>query len=183
MANELLTGLDSGSLCAGAGASPYGSIENPTGLVRIGVSASLGFVAGKTGSAYYFLRVPNAVALATGLTVELLLLEDTAPGNVDNLYYAAVFGVTVGPITSATSTPDENATTGPLVSTTEVTGTVTMPTTAGVLKTLSIAVPIANMNSLAAGGWAMVRIRRLGANASDTSRNRICLVGVDLRNT
>ncbi len=182
MANELQVGLDPGSLCGVAGAAPYGSMEAAASFPRVGLTVGMGFVPGKTNSSYYYTRIANAVALVTGLTIELLLSEDVSPGNIDPVNKNAVFGVTIGPVTSGTSQSSE-VTASPLASCTEVTGTVTMPATAGVLKTLAIAIPIANMNSLAAGGWALIRIRRLGSNASDKSQNNIVLLGADVRNT
>ena len=180
MANEYAAFVSPAVVTSGSQGAPGGGIDDPYGFVAAGVGKGITFPAKQTGSVYFPVRIPNSAALGTGLTFSLLLQDDVLNASAGKV---AVFGATVGPITSGTSTFDENATTGPLVSCTEVTATVTMPSTAGVLINLAIAVPIADMNSLAAGGWAMVRLRRLGTNSSETHVGRVLLLGFDVRNT
>lgn len=182
MANEIVTRLTCDEFVGGAGASPYGGVGRDGSNVPYGLCVGIGMVGGKTNSIYAGFRVPNSAALATGLTFEIALAADNAPGNIDLVNQAMKFGVTVGPITSGTSTFDESST-GALASSTEATGTITMTSVAPVVYTLSIAVPIASMNGLAAGGHAMLRIRRLGGAAPDIGRNRALISWVDIRNT
>jgi hypothetical protein len=125
-------------------------------------------------------RVPESVDLTTGLTFSFLLADD--PLNPDPGHNVEM-GVTIGPITPGTSTYDQDPVTGPLVSCTEILATVTLPNTAGVLTVASVAVPVSAMHSLAAGGWCMIRVRRLGLHPSDTHRHRVVLLGIDARNT
>ena len=146
--------------------------------IGVGLGLGIGFPELEVSAVLAAFLVPAAVALGTGLSISLLLADDplnSSPGKV------AQFGVTVGPIVS-TSTYDES-TTGPLAGSTEVTANVTTPATAGVLVTLAIAVPIADMNSLAAPGWCLIRIRRNGTAAADTHRGRVVLLGADIGNT
>jgi hypothetical protein len=171
MANELAAQLQARDLVAGSGGNP--------GLVDIGFLKALSFGPKGKSSAYGTFRVPNVAALATGLTAALSLMDDTLNTAAGK---ATKFGVTIGPLTSGTSTPDDNATTGAFVSTTEATATSTLTTT-GLAYTLSVAVPVATMNALAAGGVAMIRIRRLGDDVADTHTGRVLLFGVDVRNT
>lgn len=179
MANEHCSALGAESLPPRGGGFPYSQPGNAVGQVAGGLLGGVGFPAGVVSSLYTARRLPEAVLLGTGLTVSLLLSEDLA--NYDASTKVVKIGVMVGPIVDATSSPDEDVTTGPLVSCTEVVATITMPTTRGLVKIVSVAVPIANMNSLAAGGWAMIRVRRLGT--TDTSNMRVILLGADVRNT
>lgn len=152
----------------------------PAAGIAVGLGSGVAFAPLQTSETIYSALVASNVTLGTGLTFQLLVADDVnnpGPGLV------GAFGITVGPITSGTSTYDENSTTGPLVSCTEVTGTVTMPSTPGVVKALSIAVPVADMNSLATNGWCLIRVRRLGASSSDTHRGRIVLLAVDVKDT
>lgn len=182
MANEnnLASGFRPSDLCPEAASYSGGPYAAPYGNIPVGLGKGVGLAKQGTQGVIAPFRVPEAAALGTGFTVELLLADDVVyPGAGLNAY----IGVSIGPITSGTSTLDENATTGPLVSTTEVKTAITMPATAGVLKVQSFALPNADLNSLAAGGWAMLRVRRISGNALDTHTGRVVLLGADVRNT
>lgn len=171
MANEFVASIGPNQLNPGT--------ESQPAFVSIGFLRARSFAPKVKTVAGAMIRVPNASALTTGLTVNLTVLDDplnSAAGKV------AKFGVSIGPITSGTSTVDDDAVTGPLVSTTEVTGVVTL-TAKGVAYNLSIAVAAASMNALAVGGTALIRIRRLGDDAADTHAGRVLLTLVDVRAT
>jgi hypothetical protein len=157
---------------------PSGTGKNyHTGLVDCGLGAGSAYAPGVNSSVLLIRRVPNAVALATGLTVEWCVADDPlGTGAVSKNSY---WGITVTPITSGTTLFDESG----LASSTEDVKATTMAAGLGKLTVDSKTVANADMNSLAAGNWALIRFRRLGANALDTDLNRVLLFGVDFRNT
>jgi hypothetical protein len=157
-----------------------GTAGSPAEQITVGMGAGLGFPAGQTSAIMLAARVPESVGLATGPTIDLLLADD--PNNADP-GRVAVLGVTVGLITSGTSTFDEDPATGPLAGSTEATGTITLAGAPGVLRTLAIAVPVASMPGVGSSKWCLIRIRRLGLDARDAHRGRVVLLGVDIRNT
>jgi hypothetical protein len=179
MANEAAGGFHPSSLCPqspGYGLEGFGS---PYGYVPVGEGKGTGLWKNAASGVIAWFRVPETVTLGTGLTVSILLADDVQyPGAGLKPY----IGVTVGPIVSGTTTLDEGAA-GPFAGSTEVAAQVTMPATSGVLVVASFALPNADLNSLAAGSWAAIRVRRLGTNASDTHPGRVVLLGAQVRNT
>jgi hypothetical protein len=160
------------------GSPPYGGVGRASDLVAVGLGKGVGFPAGATSSALYVIRLAAATTLTTGLRVDVVLADDpadTAAKAGKNSY----FGVTIGPI-GTTNTLDENASTGPLAGSTEVAAAVTMPATPGVLKTATFSIPVADLNGLAASGWALLRVRRIGGNAGDTDPGRVALLALDV---
>lgn len=180
MANELIKGFTPLDGTAGGGGRPTGTFGSAIDAVAVGFIKGSAFPPQVDSSLYYIGRVPNAATLGTGLTAEIELIDDPLnPGPGKNV----VLDVTYGPLTSGTTTPDGNVTTGAFVSTTADAATVTVPSGALVIKNQSIASVVAHTNSLAAGGWCLVRLRRLGTSASDTHPGRVVVFGLDVRNT
>ena len=147
------------------------------GLISVGSVLGVGFPAKTTATLLEVCRINSAVTFTTGLKVDLMVSDDVrSPGQVGQ---TAVFGVTIGP-TSTSTTLDETAS-GALASSTEVTGTytVTAASAAGKPVVVTISLPAADLNSLAAGSWCLVRIRRLGANASDNHQGQVVLLAIE----
>src|SRR6185503_17539715 len=176
MANEHLghlIPLMGGSSSAG---SPSGGVGDPFGTVQVGNLRGIGFRPKVVGSVYYAVRLPTAVAVGTGLSFQLLLADD--PNNA-SAGKVCKFGVTVSPLTSDTSTLDDTT----LASSTEDSASITMPSTANAVHVATITQVVAHENSLAAGNWALVRIRRLGSNSAETHTGTVVLLGVHAYNT
>ena len=160
----------------------------PFGVVGLGAAANLPALPDK----HYALRgvrMPHGVktsfympvyfsattSLGTGLTVSLLLAMDPNTYNADLGGTNAFFDVTATLVTSGTTIPDDSA----FASSTADTGTAsTLPTAVGKLVVLTITSAVAHENSLAVNAWGLLRIRRLGDNASDTNLGNVDLVGV-----
>lgn len=155
---------------------PVGSVPANTGN---GCLAGAGFAAGVTGTMLYLFRVPNAATLATGLTFHITLTDDPL-GPPSAVSLNSYWGVTVAPLTSGTSTPDETV----FASSTEDKYAITHGATIGTIIFGDHTAVVGHMNSLAAGNLAMIRLRRLGANVLDTNTNgRAVLLRFDVRNT
>jgi hypothetical protein len=160
-------------------APPYGGAGSGASLIAIGLGKGIGFPSGVACAARVPFRLGADYTATTGLKVDLLLADDptdTAAKISKNAYMEA----TIGPITSGTTTYDETAVTGVTVGSTAVLSAITMPATLGVLKTATISIPLADLNSLAASGWACLKIRRVGTNALDTDPGRVVLLAVDI---
>lgn len=149
---------------------------NPTDFRLRQSGVFLGFpMADADGGFCFVSRVPNnGTPLSTGLTFQLLLVDD--PNNSDPGRVAR-FGVTVKKITGGT---DDLTATG---AGTETAGNATMNATAGVTTALSLAVTTANADSLAAGDLILVRIRRIASNAADTHRGVVLVTQVTVSDT
>ena len=184
MSNELVVGLRPNDVISESLGNPAGGIDDPFGYINVGLGKAIAFNPKATGTVFQLVRIPNAATLATGLTVTLVLADDVLNSVAGKNVY---LGVTLGPVTSDATTFDENASSGAFVGTVEVLTAVTMPAANGsspFLHVASIAVPVADMNALAAGGMAMLRIRRVGGNALDTGTSgRVGLCHIDVRNT
>lgn len=141
------------------------------------VGAVVGFpLVKQDNSGFWFTtRVPtNGTPLSTGLTFQLLLVDDPSnsdPGKVVRL------GVTVKKLASTT---DDLTSTGVG---TETVGTATMNATSGVVTALSLAVTTANADAPSAGDLLLVRIRRTGTNASDTHKGVVLVAQVTVSDT
>lgn len=147
----------------------------------IGVGVLSGLRLGKggptaDGSAYLAMgRVwTNGTPLPTGLTVEVALCDD--PNNPDP-GAAVVIGVTIVPLVSGTGTVNDPA------QTQEVTATVTLNATEGVITTASIALANSHLASLAAGNYFMLRIRRVATNSADTHTGCAILLNASVKDT
>lgn len=179
MANESCHALDPGKGFAETLGLPSGTLKNHFSEVApLGLGGGCNMPPGVISSTLFVFRVPNAVALATGLTIEFIVADDplNCPGG-GGLH--AVFDFIIAPITSGTTLFDESG----LASSTLDSVTLTMASTPGAMTKGTITAVVAHMNSLAAGNWAIGRFRRNGSNASDTDTNALRLVGVDIRNT
>jgi hypothetical protein len=137
-------------------------------------------------SIYLISRVPNAVALATGLTIEVTFSFPTNANNSDFSGTKAYLDVVAGIVTSGTTTADDSAfgAVAPIAA-----QTVTMPTSTSTgpgtlfIQSFVLANTTNISGSLAAGSTVFIRVRRLGDNASDTLLGDIHIVNVDFRNT
>lgn len=162
--------LGPNDLIAGA-RPPFGGMGAEQ--ASVGLFKGIAFPSGVDSNAYAIFYAGGG-SIVTGFKVTLFLAED--PKNADSANHAVVFGAEFSPV-ATTATLDENATTGLFVSgVTENTATVTMPNTAGVIKTQTLTVTTAQGNTLAVSTWHAIRIRRNGTNASDTNKGRIILV-------
>lgn len=142
-------------------------------LVPIGSYAGLPLA--KLDTQYYVAEFRAVAGVATGITIQTGLVEDSAnadPGRVVRL------GITIKVLASGTDTYD--ITTG---AATEVTADVTMDATSGEVVLTNTAITAANADSIAAGSRALIAIRRVGSHANDTHRGRVILTGVTIRDT
>ena len=179
MSNEFLQSFNPSQGFAENLGLPSGTAKNPFSQLRnCGLGAGSVMPPGQVSSILFLGRVPNTVTLATGLTINLMIADDPLnhPGGGG---LVVQLGVTAAPITSGTTTFDETV----FGSSTEVTSNVTMPSTPGAIKAVDIALPIADMNSLAAGGYYMLRVRRIGTATADTDTNSVLHLNTDVRNT
>lgn len=153
----------------------------PNTLVPFGLGFGIGFAPDTNSGAVWVTRLPKTASLATGLTLKLLMGCDPVtadPGKTVKME------VSVGPLGgSAYYTLQTASGLG-----TAATGSKTTPTTqsATAPKTyeFSIAILTANLGSgVAADAFAEVRVRRLGADATDTSSGREVLLGVSILDT
>lgn len=121
-------------------------------------------------------RIPLNLTLATGLTFKSYITDDGQ--NAADLGTAVVLGITLKRMAAnATVTLESGAAT-------EVTGTLTLSSTSGGVLIGSIAIANAALPaSTAAGDLLLMRVRRLGSNASDTCQNRVLLYRVEVNNT
>lgn len=130
--------------------------------------------------AYFVSRVPNAVALATGLTIELTYCMPMNAKNADLTGTKVQMEVIGTPLTSGTSLLDDSALAS---STADAAQSAALPTAVGKMVVQSITSTTAHLNSLAAGNTLLLRVSRLGDHANDTNLGDIILVNVDYRNT
>ena len=114
-------------------------------------------------------RIPGNATLTTGIKVDLVCIDDGK--EAFDLGKDAKFAVTVKKLVSGTDTLDVTASGG-----TETAGTVTLAATSGVVKTLTISVPNAALDSAAAGDTIAIRFRRLGSDAADTLQGRVLVL-------
>lgn len=151
-------------------------VGQPTDIRLRPSGVFLGFPMADADGGFNFLtRVPNnGTPLSTGLTFQLLLVDD--PNNSD-AGKVARFGVTVKKIASGT---DDLTATG---AGTETAGNATMPSTAGVGVVLSLAVTTANADAPSAGDLLLVRIRRIASNAADTHKGVVLVAQVTVSDT
>ncbi len=122
-------------------------------------------------------RLPATAVGATGYTFKLMLAGD--PNNSPDTGKVVVMDVAIGLACSsgAFGAPDTS------VLGTANSGTLTLATTVGYAKEVSIAVTAAAAGSAASNAWALIRIRRLGGNVSDTCKGRVMLLGAAVTDT
>lgn len=149
---------------------------NPVQNVGVGAVVGVGFNKQQTSGICWLWRVPTQAALATGLTFSLIVADD--PNNADPGKVVR-FSIIIGPVATGTLVDEATA----LASSNETGGSVTMNATSGKNTIASIAVVNADMNSLAVGNWALIRLRRLGTNSADTHRGRAVLLNATVYDT
>ena len=146
--------------------------KNQTGLYATangqcrGLSLQKFLIAGQIVEYYNLVAiVPAGVALATGLTHKLMIVDDGL--NSADLGLVVRLGVTPYNLSTALSVVDFSlaASKG-----TETFVNVTLGATTGLPVIASIAIVVANLASLATGSIYGMRIRRVGDNAADTWR-------------
>jgi hypothetical protein len=158
---------------------PLSQVIAPSATTNLGGSAQglVGVPLNRDAYHYYqaMSRVwANGTPLPTGLTFKLGLVDD--PMNPD-ASGAIVVGITVKPVISGTSDYSQTS------AGTEVTATITMPSTSGVDKATSVAVANANLSSLAAGGAFILQVRRIATNAADTHTGVVLLTSISVSDT
>ncbi len=117
----------------------------------------------------------TSTAIGTGLTVKILIVDDGKDSN--DLGKVVRLGAAVKLIASGT---DDLTTTG---IGTEVEASGTLDATSGQAVEVSIALTAAEADSIAALGWGMLRIRRIGTAATDTCKGTALLLAVEVINT
>lgn len=121
-------------------------------------------------------RIPLNLTLGTGLTFKCYLADDGQ--NVNDLGTQVVVGITLKRMAANATWSLESGAAA------EVTGTATLSSTASGVEILSIAIANGSLPaSTAAGDLLLMRIRRIGTNASDTCVNRVLLYRVEINNT
>lgn len=122
--------------------------------------------------------VPAAVAIGTGLTFKLIIVDDGQ--NSADLGLVVRLEVTPFNLSTALSVVDWSlaASKG-----TATQASVTLGATTGLPVVASVAIVAANLASLAATDILGVRIRRVGDAATDTCANRVILLGGTITNT
>lgn len=179
MANEFAASFGPNEGYSESTGSPQGGIGSlsfvPVGTVGI---SGAGFNRKQVGTFLCLFRLPNAAALVTGLTFGLSICDDTGnPPSAGGL--KSYWGVTIAPITSGTSVPDETIFAGA----TETFAQITHGAAIGAVVYADIAAVVANMGGLAAGNLALARVRRVGNNILDTHTGRVVLLRTEIRNT
>lgn len=143
--------------------------QGEPGLMYNGLARGVAYPGGVNSGAVCIKRLPATASLSTGATVVLLISDD--PNNT-----LAGKSVVLGVSFAAMGTAGNYYAPTTTGLGTEATATVIMPPTAGQTLSVSIAVLVANMPGLAASTFGMLRVRRLGANASDTGGTGVMLL-------
>jgi hypothetical protein len=122
--------------------------------------------------------LPTLVAVGTGLTHKLVITDDGTDAN--DLGKVVRIGITPFNLSTALTVVDWSlaASQG-----TETFANLTLGSTTGLPKILSIAIVAANLASLASGNLYGIRIRRVGDNAADTCNGRVILLGGEITDT
>ena len=171
MANELVAELRPRDFMRANG--PLSMVD----VAPIGVLGGLRLLKSDTSGFYALIRVPANLTVGTGYTAKALVVDDGAdaadPGKV--IVVGATLKVLASGTDYATFASDDIGT--------ETTASVTLDATAGQVVEGSLAVANANADSVGAGSWAIVRVRRIGTNASDTCLGTAILLGVHILNT
>jgi len=132
-----------------------------------GARPYLAFDAATDEAAYWTLRAPQGLTGTMTLIIDYIMASATAN--------AVRWGGSVEAITDGDST-DLDA--GESIDT-ENTADVTVPGTAGFIDQASIT--LTNQDSVAAGDYIRIRIRRVGSNGADTATGDALMLGAELR--
>lgn len=190
MAGELIAQLDPSAFYRET-SSGY-NVEQFTAIVPgANAVASLGLNAGTmrgvtlnkqlvttVNNEYYqcVFTIPANLTVSTGLTLQLRLVDDGTNGAAPGT--GVVIGVTAFNVDSASFNVALTGASGA-----EQTGTATLNATSGIPASLNIAIPNAQLASAGAGNNVLLRIRRIGTNASDTCPSRAVLLSGHVKNT
>jgi hypothetical protein len=143
-------------------------------LAPTGVSAGLRLLKSDVTGYTAIFRL-TSTAVGTGLTVKILVVDDGKDSA--DLGKVVRMGAAVKLIASGT---DDLTATG---IGTEVEGSATLDATTGQAVELSIALTQAEADGIAALGWGLLRIRRIGTAATDTCQGTAILLAVEVINT
>ena len=143
-------------------------------LAPSGVLAGLRLLKSDT-TGYVALFRTTGTAIGTGLTAKILITDDGS-SSVD-LGKVVRLGVAVKALASGT----DNATLTGVGTEVEASGT--LNATSGIVVEVSIALTAAEADSIAALGWGIIRVRRIGTAATDTCQGTALLLGVEVINT
>lgn len=145
-------------------------LNGPVSQPRLLAMSSTAGVLLTNGDSYGFGAVRKCPysTLTTGLTFDLMVTDDGS--DATDLGKAVVLGVTVKKLVSGTDTLDIGTDAA-----TEATTTITLDATSGQVVTGSVA--ITSLDSITAGDWMLIRIRRVGSHVSDTANGPAVLVG------
>jgi hypothetical protein len=149
---------------------------NQPHLVYSATAAGVEMTRADAGGYTFLTTIPPGLTLSTGLTFQLVTVDDGRSSA--DLGLVVVLGLTVKKIASGTSNLDVTSGAG-----TEQTANVTLNGTSGVAVRTNVAVANANLNSAGAGDTIEVRVRRIGTNASDTALSPCLLTAVNIFNT
>lgn len=189
MAGELIAQLDPGAFFreTSVGYMPE-SFAVPIGVTSVAAGGSPGgsirgvgfnkFTNASVNQEYYqvMFEIPANLTIATGITVKLRIADDGKDAN--DLGKVVKLGITAFNMDSASFKADLSAASGA-----EQTGTATLSSTSLIPVTLSIAIANAQLSSAGAGNAVLLRIRRLGADASDTCNGRVVVPFGHVKNT
>ncbi len=152
--------------------APINMIDHVTrgsmGAVRLLKSDTKGFTFEAT--------LPANWTYSTGLTLYFNTTDDGA--DASDLGAGVKLGVTAKKINGGSATTDIATGAG-----TEQTVTVTNSSTSNTIIQTSLAITNANLNSAGAGDTVLIRVRRIGTDASDTSNGPVLLLGGYIKNT
>jgi hypothetical protein len=144
-------------------------------LAPSGVAAGLRIPKGDTQGFTAVVYVAHNLTIATGFTFGLNVVDDGT--DAEDLGKVVRFGITVKRLVSGT---DDLTLTS---AATEQTVDVTLDATTGQVVAGSLAIGTANLDSVATGDIALIRVRRIGTASQDTCRGAVLLNLVTVRNT
>lgn len=148
------------------------SIGYEPGLQLAGSGTLRGLTLPKNAKNAYdvLVKIPGNATLTTGLRVDVVVVDDGS--DAADLGKGVVIGASVKLLADNTDTADLTTGAGA-----EVTATVTLAATAGLVRISTISIPNASLDGAAAGGWIGIRLRRVADNPADTCMGRVILLG------
>lgn len=144
-------------------------------LATVGAVAGLRIPKGDIQGFTAVVYVAHNLTIATGFTFGLSVADDGT--DADDLGKVVRFGISVKRLVSGT---DNLTLTG---AATEQTVDVTLDATAGEVVNSTLAIANANLDSVATGDLALIRVRRIGTASQDTCRGAVVLNLLTVRNT
>lgn len=170
MANEAVFHIRPRDLCRLNG--PIDDFDAAYSNDHAGVRLAKGDTRGYT----YIGTIPANLTMGTGMTFSFVTSDDGKLAA--DLGKAVVLGITVKKLASGSDTLEIATSAG-----TEQTLTITNDSTSGEVVLSTKAIANANLDSAGVGDTVLIRIRRLGANSSDTAFGPLLLHDVYVFNT